>query len=321
MHHSSQPVILGGLREADPALGEQRRAAAQEVPVQLVVGVDHPDDLSPLVGELAQRVVQRTGLVARPVLQVRELDPVPRAPPLDRPPQALVVGVVVDEDDLVVRVLKAHQRAERVDDHVRRLVVRWDVQADEREIAGGGQLRRGGGRDLPQPGLRADGVADLPEVGAGEDCGENLEAPQQQPADGARHPQVAGEGPVQDVGQVDDEQEDARRPAQVAAGVPAAGHGKPDQAPGNQAGHGGDRIVLGHPEQPQRNRHDRGQHRCARQREREPAGGGPRAGRPVPRLGADEQRGRAQRRGQDPGQHERSEHEPPPGISQRLTAI
>ena len=140
---------------------------------------------------LRQRVVQRPRLVARPVLQVRELDVVPRAPRLDRPPQALVVGVVVDQDDLVARVVEAHQRAERVDDHVRRLVVRRDVQADERKLADRGQLRGRDRRDLPVPGLRADRVADLPQVGAGQDRGEQLEEPQQQPA-GRRWPGRGG---------------------------------------------------------------------------------------------------------------------------------
>ena len=90
-----------------------RRTAARSgagTRVELVVGVDHADELGPRVGQLAQRVVQRPGLVAGPVLQVRELDPVPGAPLLDRAPQALVVGVVVDHDDLVARVVEPQQR-------------------------------------------------------------------------------------------------------------------------------------------------------------------------------------------------------------------
>src|ERR1035438_8979690 len=44
-----------------------------------------------------------------------ERDVMPAAPGLDRAPQRLVVGVVVDDDDLHAGVVEAQQRAERVD--------------------------------------------------------------------------------------------------------------------------------------------------------------------------------------------------------------
>ena len=312
-------VILRRLGEANPALGEQGCAALEERPIELVIGVDHADDLGPLVGHPGQGVVQRSRLVAGPVLQVRELYVVPPAPGLDRAPQALVVGVVVDQDDLVARVIQAHQRAQRVDDHVRRLVVRRDVQADERQLADRGQLRGRDRREPPVPGLRADGVADLPEVGAGQDRGEQLEEPEQHPARLAGRAEMAVEGPLKDVDEVDGEQEDARRPAQVGARVPAPGHRQPEQAAGDQAGHARDRVVLADPEQPHRHRDQRAKHHGADDREREPAGGRPRSGGPRRVRGAGKQRDGADRRGQDPGQHKRSKHEPalPPQASAR----
>ena len=106
-HACQSAVVLRRLDEADPRVGERGRAAAQQPGLDLVVRVDDADDVGLGDGELAQRVVQRPGLVARPVVQVRELDPVPRAPGLHRAPQRLVVGVVVDEDDLVARIVRA----------------------------------------------------------------------------------------------------------------------------------------------------------------------------------------------------------------------
>ena len=126
------PVVLRCLHEADPRVGEQRHAVAQPLRLDLIVRVDDADDLGVRVGEVLKRVVERAGLVARPVLQVLERDAVPLAPGLNRPPERLIVGVVVDEDDLDPGVVKAQQRAERVDDHARRLVVRRDVHAHQR---------------------------------------------------------------------------------------------------------------------------------------------------------------------------------------------
>jgi len=303
-------VVLRRLGEPEPALDEQRRAAPEEAAVELVVRVDHADDLGPLVGHLSERVVQRPGLVARPVFQVRELHIVPEAPGLDRPPQALVVGVVVDQDDLVARVIQAHQRAQRVDDHVRRLVVRRDVQADERQLAEGRQHRGGDRLDPPVPGLRADRVADLPQVGAGQDRGEQLEEPQQHPARLAGRVELAVEGPLQDVDEVDGEQEDARRPAQVGARIPAPGHRQPDQAAHDQPCDARDRVVLADPEQPHGDRDQRAEHHRADDRGHKPAGGRPRPGTARRACGVDKQRDGAYRRGYDPGQHKRSEHSP-----------
>ena len=237
------------------------------------------------------------------------------APLLDRSPQPLVVGVVVDEDDLVPRVVEAQQRAQRLDDHAGRLVVRRDVQADQRKLAArrlAAPRRRPGGAagrgDPAAPLLGAERVADLPQVGAGQHRGEDLEEPQQQAAGGAGRAEVAGEGPLERVHQVDDEQEDARRPAQVGPGVPAPGHREPDQARGGQPGDGVDRVVLGDLEQAQHRDDDPGQHRGAPDREREAPDRGPGAGRREPVAGLNEQGRRAQRRRDDPGQHERCEH-------------
>ena len=174
-------------------------------------------------------------------------------------------------------------------------------------FATAGHFRRGGGCNPPAPGLRADGVADLPQVGAGQERGEHLEEPQQQPAGGARRARDGWR-----------RSSPARRPGRrrtgrcstpstgghgrSTGGSPGARPGSPTTRPATPA------IVLCSvtPSSRSTHRHDRGQHRGARQREREPPGGGPRPGRPAAVPGPDEQRGRAQRRGQDPGQHERS---------------
>ena len=97
------------------------------------------------VGELAQRVVQRAGLVARPVVQVRELDAVPRAPGLHRPPQRLVVGVVVDRMTSLAADSRSAQRAQPVDDHHRRRAA----------VAPGGGVVRPARRQVRAPGQLA----------------------------------------------------------------------------------------------------------------------------------------------------------------------
>ena len=236
--------------------------------------------------------------------------PVPLAPGLHRPPEVLVVGVVVDQDDLVARVVQAEQGAQRFDDHVRRLVVRRDVQADHGELA----VRHGQpgpARDAAAPVLGTQRVAEFPKIGAAQHGGEYLEQPEQHAAHGADRPEVAVEGPLDRVDQVHHEQEHGRGPAQVSAGRPAPGHRQPDQAGGHHARHPGHQVVLGRPEQPQGEGHRRGQQRRADHGEQEAPHGRPRPGAAVDEPRGREQGRRAERRGNEGSQQDRLKHEGP----------
>ena len=96
-----------------------------------------------------------------------------------------VVGVVVDGYDLVVRVVQAAQRGEGLDDHFGRLVVRRDVQADERLVVGV-LRRRARFDDVAAPVLGAERITQLPLVSTGEPAGQNLQRPQDDSADRRR---------------------------------------------------------------------------------------------------------------------------------------
>src|SRR5208282_3923393 len=131
-----------------------------------------------------------------------------------RTPEILVVGVVVDQDDLVARIVQAEQGAQRLDDHVRRLVVRRDVQADHGQLAVR-HRQPGPARDAAAPVGGAQRVAEFPKVRAAQYGGEYLEQPEQDTAHGAERPEVAVEGPLNRVDQVHHEQEHGGGPAQV----------------------------------------------------------------------------------------------------------
>src|SRR5216683_467601 len=132
----------------------------------------------------------------------------------------------------------------------------------------------------PAPVLCPERVADLPQVRARHDGGDQLEQPQQQPARSPGDPQMARERPVQHVGQVEDEQEDARRPAQVTACAPPPGQRQPVKAGEHQTRRSRQRIVLRHPDQPHRRSGQAGQRPFAGQREHKAP-----ARRPRPGLG------------------------------------
>ena len=92
-----------------------------------------------------RRVVERAGLEARPFRQVEELEvrPVERRDiGLDRLPHRVVLGVVVDDEDFVARIVQLLERADGLDHHLRRLVVAGDVDRNLGQLPGAAHRRR-----------------------------------------------------------------------------------------------------------------------------------------------------------------------------------
>jgi hypothetical protein len=113
-------VVLGCLHEGDGGIGEVPDRVAQVVGVDEVVGVDHPHDLGIGVAVALQCEVERTRLEAGPRVDVHEADVATAgAVLLDRAPDRFVLGVVVHDDDLEVRVVERLGRSDRLDEHVR----------------------------------------------------------------------------------------------------------------------------------------------------------------------------------------------------------
>ncbi len=110
------PIGVRALHESDGGIGEVPGGGAQPPAPDLVVGVHHGDQFRPRAG-VAQRPVQRARLGAGDPLDMQE--PEPRAEPLavglDRPPQLKVGGVVVNDQDLEVGVVKPGQAIQRAD--------------------------------------------------------------------------------------------------------------------------------------------------------------------------------------------------------------
>ena len=101
--------------------------------MHLVVGIHDAEDLD-LRGEPRCGFVERSGLEARPVLEMHEGEARPelRAELLDRLPERRVGGVVVDDLDDEMRIVDLSQRFERGPDHLDGLVVRGDLERDPR---------------------------------------------------------------------------------------------------------------------------------------------------------------------------------------------
>ena len=151
--------------------GAHRR---RKLRLDLVVGVDHADQLARLVDHALEGIVERARLVTGPIAQVDEFHVVLSTPRLDRAPQPFVVGVVVENLDLVVRIVEGTQRGQRLDDHLWRLVVTGDLEADEwiRTVRHLGELLS---PDPAHPAGAAKRVAELPQIGATEARGDQLE--------------------------------------------------------------------------------------------------------------------------------------------------
>lgn len=129
-------IVLRRLDEGDPRLVEVRNRDAQVAGIDDVVGIDHANDVD-VVGKVLTAPVERSGLVAGQGRRVREQDAgsglsQPLTLLLNRPPERLAGGVIVDHLDDQSRIVDGDQRAERLDHQIRRLVVGWKLQGDHR---------------------------------------------------------------------------------------------------------------------------------------------------------------------------------------------
>ena len=164
-----------------------------------------------------------------------ELHPVLLAPGLDRSPERFILGGVIEHLDLVTRVVERKQRRQRRDDHVRWLVVTRHLQAHER-VGAVRQCAKLASSDPAHPASPAEGVAELPQVGAAQGRSGDLEQPQQHSAHVARAAEVASERPPDHEREVNREHERRRRPADVSARVPPASRREPHDGGKRQTG-------------------------------------------------------------------------------------
>jgi len=95
----------------------------------------------------------------------------------------------------------------------------------------------------------------------------------------------------------------------VGAGAPPAGTGKPDQAGEHESGDRDSSARYRYPGKAQHAGDERGEYRGAEQREQEPAQRRPPPGGPPAVAHRHEQRGRADRGGDDSGQEQNCEHD------------
>ncbi|MNO81125.1 hypothetical protein D3C76_723510 [compost metagenome] len=121
-------VVLRRLHHGDLRIGEVRHHVLEPVAVDAVVGVDHCHHFGIRRG-MRQDVVQRAALEAGQRRDVEEAEARAEllAVGLHRFPDSRVPGVVVDDDDFVVRVIEVGQGVERLFDHLRRFVVAGHV--------------------------------------------------------------------------------------------------------------------------------------------------------------------------------------------------
>ena len=137
------PIVLRCLDERDAVFDEVADRRAQPLRVDFVVGVDDADDLRTWIGVLGEREVERTRLEPGPWIDVHEGDQRPVAAVVAyRLPRLRILCVVVDDDDLEVRVVDALERPDGGDQHLGRFVVGRDVQRDHRPVRGVEARRR-----------------------------------------------------------------------------------------------------------------------------------------------------------------------------------
>ena len=177
-------VVLRGLDETDGRVGEIGDEVAQPARGNLVVAVDDRDHLG-VGGGLPQREVEGAGLEAGQRRHVEEAEAFAEggAVGFDRPPDRLVLGVVVDDQDLEVGIVEGRQGVEGCDQHLRRLVVGRHVDRHLGMNPAGLQLPfRGAGEETP-PLFRPARLGQF--VGLGEqDAADAQKAEQQADADG-----------------------------------------------------------------------------------------------------------------------------------------
>ena len=137
-------VVLRRLHQGHLRVGEMRRQVAQPARLHQVVAVDRGDHLGLGIGD-GEREVQCPRLEAGPFRQVIEAE-VRLAEGLDigldRLPDGIVLGVVVDDQHFVVRIIQPLEGLDGVDHHLGRLVVAGHVHRDPRQLPAAGNPRR-----------------------------------------------------------------------------------------------------------------------------------------------------------------------------------
>ncbi|MNH07204.1 hypothetical protein D3C79_665930 [compost metagenome] len=124
-------VVLRRLHHGDLRVGEVRHHVLEPVAVDAVVRVDHCDHFG-ILGGVRDQIIQRTALETGQGRNVEELEALAEhlAVSLDRLPDRRVLGVVVDDQDFVVRIIQRRQGVEGLFDHLRRLVVARHMHRD-----------------------------------------------------------------------------------------------------------------------------------------------------------------------------------------------
>src|SRR3569623_1370908 len=137
-------MFLRRLHEANGGIDEGGDEILQPVRRHHIVSDDDADDLG--VGRGALHCdAQRAGFEADHLLRIDEDEALAEraAVILDRLPECGIRRVVDDDDALEVRIIEPGDGIQRLLEHLRRLEIRWNVNRDYRECAGG---RRGQGR-------------------------------------------------------------------------------------------------------------------------------------------------------------------------------
>ncbi len=139
VHHAMEDLLapaamcLRALHDRDLRVGEVANQRGQPAAIDDVVGVDHGYDLSALV-DLIERKVQRAGLKARPARQMEEAEILTEARHVvaHRLPARRVLGVVVDHQQLEVRIVQALDACNGCDHHFGRLIAASQVNRHKR---------------------------------------------------------------------------------------------------------------------------------------------------------------------------------------------
>ena len=138
-------IILRRLHQADGRVLEMRHHVVQPVGRHDVVAVDDGHHLG-IRGGLLHGEIQGARLEAGPGAQMKEAEPVTQrlAMDLDRTPDRLVLGVVVDHQHFEIRIIELGQRVQRLLQHLRRLVVarHMDRHLGQARHVGSGDARQ-----------------------------------------------------------------------------------------------------------------------------------------------------------------------------------
>ena len=128
-------IILRRLHERDFGFREIRNGRAQPIGADDIIAVDNADDFGIRRG-LRQREIQSARLKSGPVRQMEKTETrtKPGAMFFKGFPYRFVLRVVVDDDNLEIRVIQLRQRIERFDHHMRRFVVARHMDGNFRRI-------------------------------------------------------------------------------------------------------------------------------------------------------------------------------------------